>query len=269
MRLDVYRTTSSRQPERLPFFKRKPIKQSLIGGLALILGLGGFTAYLWRAPIQAELIELSATSGLRLEEVIVKGRVNTTEDDLLKAINIPWYGPMLGVDLERIHSGIARLGWVEGVMVERVLPSKLIVTLDERQALALYQDDNGHRVIDRSGEVIKGVKAEDFTHLPVIKGPNAPENAEEILVLLKEEQQLFDDVWSLTYQSNRRWDIYLRNNIRIQLPEKDPGVAWSRLAKMDREHRLTKRDVINIDLRVPNKLVIRPSRATKIKGSST
>ena len=48
----------------------------------------------------------------------------------------------------------------------------------------------------------------------------------------------------------------------------DPDKAWSKLAEMDRAHKLTNRDVINIDLRIPGKLVIRPTR-TNPKGSST
>ena len=60
----------------------------------------------------------------------------------------------------------------------------------------------------------------------------------------------------------------IRPTIRIQLPEMDPDKAWSKLAEMDRAHKLTNRDVINIDLRIPGKLVIRPTR-TNPKGSST
>ena len=103
----------------------------------------------------------------------------------------------------------------------------------------------------------------------MIKGANAPAHARKILDLLKTEAALYNDVWSLTYQSNRRWDVYLRNNIRIQLPELNTDLAWSKLAEMDRLHQLTKRDVMNIDLRVPNKLVIRPTRGNTDKGSRT
>ena len=67
---------------------------------------------------------------------------------------------------------------------------------------------------------------------------------------LKQESDLYTQVWSLVYQSNRRWDVYLRNNIRVQLPEADSGNAWSRLAEMDRERQLTRSNITNIDLRI-------------------
>ena len=46
-------------------------------------------------------------------------------------------------------------------------------------------------------------------------------------------------------------------------------VAWSKLAEMDRKHKLTQRDIINIDLRVPDKLVIKQARQKSRKGSNT
>ena len=45
-------------------------------------------------------------------------------------------------------------------------------------------------MIDHDGTIIEGVKAETFTHLPVIKGENAPQNARAILELLKSEAAL-------------------------------------------------------------------------------
>ena len=269
MRLNLYRMTDNPRAEKIPFMKRRGVKITLISMAAVVILMGGMTTYLWRHAIAQDLIAFSAESGLRLEKIIIKGRVNTEEADIITALDVDWYSPMITLDLDRMHETVSDLGWVRGVEIKRQMPSRLIVTLEERQALALYQNDNGHHVIDHGGEIISGVKAEGFTHLPVIKGDQAPQNAHAIIELLKTETSLFNDVWSLTYQSNRRWDVYLRNNIRIQLPEKDTATAWSKLAEMDREHQLTKRDVMNIDLRIPNKLVIRRNKSRQAKGSQT
>ena len=269
MRLDLYRTSENTAAKKLPFFKRRQVKIILSTVIAGSFAFAGMTAYLWRDAISQDLITLSADSGLKLEKIVVKGRINTAEKDILAAINTEWYSPMITLDLEAMHQNVSNLGWVKAVEIKRQMPNRLVVKVEERQALALYQDDQGHHVIDHDGTIIEGVKPETFTHLPVIKGENAPQNARAILELLKSEAALFDDVWSLTYQSNRRWDVYLRNNIRIQLPELDTMSAWEKLAEMDREHKLTKLDVMNIDLRIPNKLVIRRAPTSQNKGSQT
>ena len=269
MRLNLYKMADNPRVEKLPLFKRRGVKLTLISMTAVVIALGGMTGYLWRHAIGQDLIAFSAESGLRLEKIIIKGRINTAEEDIITALGVDWYSPILTLDLDQMHDQVNALGWVRGVEIKRQMPSRLIVTIEERQALALYQNDKGHHVIDQDGAIINGVKPEGFTHLPVVKGENAPHHARDIIDLLKTEPALFSDVWSLTYQSNRRWDVYLRNNIRIQLPEQNTKSAWSKLAEMDRQHQLTKRDVMNIDLRVPNKLVIRPTKTRQAKGSQT
>ena len=265
MRLSLYRTSAS--PRRqLP--RRNWVKRGLIVITAAGVCLGGLAGWLWRDALLVEAIDASAQAGLRLERIEIDGRLNTDKAAIMKTAGISWYDPMLTLDLGDIHQRLMSIGWVGEARVERRLPNTLIITLNERQALALFQDKDGHHVIDRSGEVINNVAPEGFTHLPVIKGQKAPQNAQQILTILKKEPELFAEVWSLSYQSERRWDVFLRNNIRIQLPEMDPNKAWSKLAEMDRAHKLTNRDVINIDLRIPGKLVIRPTR-TNPKGSST
>ena len=265
MRLD---TPQQEQALRRKPSRRRWAKPAAVLGLAAALGLGGTAAWHTRDALLGEAYELAGRAGLRLERIELGGRLNTDRDAIMETAGLEWYDPMLGLDLRDIHDRLLDIGWVGGVRVERRLPGTLVITLEERQALALYQDDNGHRVIDRRGAVIGDVAAEDFTHLPVVKGEGAPRKANTILAILKQEPELFAEVWSLTYQSERRWDVFLRNNIRIQLPEDDPGEAWSRLAAMDKDHRLTDRDVVNIDLRIPGKLVIRPVRPSP-KGSNT
>ena len=259
-------TAPGRKPLRTPWTIW--VRRAALAGLVVTTSLGATAAWMWRDTILFEALEATARAGLRLERIELGGRLNTDRDAIMEVAGLEWYQPMLELDLEGIHDRLRGIGWVGGARVERRLPDTLVITLEERQALALFQDDRGHHVIDREGDVIGNVAPEDFTHLPVIKGEGAPASASAILDTLKREPELFAEVWSLTYQSGRRWDVFLRNNIRIQLPEDNPGGAWSKLAEMDRDHRLTDRDVVNIDLRIPGKLVIRPTPPSP-KGSNT
>ena len=182
MRLNLYRMTDNPRAEKIPFMKRRGVKITLISMANVGILMGGMTTYLWRHAIAQDLITFSAESGLRLEKIIIKGRVNTKEADITAALDVDWYSPMMTLDLDRMHENVSGLGWVRGVEIKRQMPSRLVITLEERQALALYQNDNGHHVIDRDGAIISGVKAEGFTHLPVIKGDQAPQNAHAVAV---------------------------------------------------------------------------------------
>ena len=236
--------------------------------MMLILSGVGFWSWQSRDFIVEQVGIVTAKAGLKLERIEIEGRLNVSHEAIAEALGVSWYAPMLTLDLRRIHADLSALGWVRSARLERKLPNTLIIILEERQALALFQDKSGHHVIDRDGSIIAGIEPESFTHLPVIKGRGATTHAESILKLLRNEPDLFAEVWSLSYQSERRWDVFLRNNIRVQLPETSPADAWARFARLNREHNLTARDLANIDLRVPDKLVIKPVRSN-LKGSNT
>ena len=59
--------------------------------------------------------------------------------------------------------------------------------------------------------------------------------------------------------SGRRWNLRLRNGIDIRLPAEGLATAFERLSEYQREHALFERDVIAVDLRVPDRLIVRVS----------
>ena len=73
----------------------------------------------------------------------------------------------------------------------------------------------------------------------------------------------------------RRWNLRLDDSIDVRLPEQNPGTAWAELARAHREHGVLGRDVAVVDLRLPDRLVVRttseavPKRAPGRSGEET
>ena len=212
-----------------PAFKTRTRLTMLILTLAGGLACATTGLWLWRESIGHQMIQASAEAGLRLEKINIRGNRNVTEDVLVKATGLSWHTPILAISLEEVHDRVIALGWVHKARVERRLPDTLVITLEERTAISLLQSDGQHFVISTEGDIIPEARPEDFRHLRVISGTNAAAGAAEILQSLETEPELFDEVWALIRQAGRRWDVILRNNIRIQLPESDPTNAWSRI----------------------------------------
>ena len=57
--------------------------------------------------------------------------------------------------------------------------------------------------------------------------------------------------------SDRRWNLRLDNGIDVRLPEKNLATALDRLEEFQRKHALFDHDVIAVDLRVPDRLIVR------------
>ncbi len=216
-----------------------------------------------------DLLQLTAAAGLELSKTLVRGRSHPPPETLAAAADLVIGIPILGIDLHKLHANIKKIGWVEDAIVERRLPSTIRITLRERIPIALLQNDDHHKLIDRNGQIINGADPSKFTHLTVVTGANAARHAASILSILRTEPELFTEVWAVSYRSNRRWDVHLKNGMEVRLPETDPISAWSRLATIDRTKNITDRDLAVIDLRLPQQLVVEPNIPVRGKGSRT
>lgn len=261
---------SAGKSEAMPQQKRRlPLRRLFVGGALLFTLSVGTGLYLERDAFKAELLALSAEAGLQVEFIDIIGRNHTSDTALLSALKIQKGMPILDLDLQALQNAVETIGWVRAARIERHLPQKLRVILDERRPMALHQRDSGHVLIDRTGAVIAGADPSKFAHLPVVSGQNAPEQAARLLDALKTEPELYSDVWAIQLVSGRRWDVHLRSGIAIRLPERDPGLAWSRLARIEQSSNITARDVSAIDLRIPDQLIVEPNIPVSGAGQKT
>lgn len=231
----------------------------VIGGA----GIGGVV--MWKhgtlsngiASLSNHVISASAALGLTVQDVLVEGRSETARDDILTALAVARGTPLLTVDPEAARQRIEALPWVKTAVVERQLPDTLFVRLTERTPLALWQKDGVFALVDADGHVLTRNDLSRFRDLPIVIGDGAPQAAHTILGVLMAEPDIYKRIEALTYVGERRWDVRLSGGIQVQLPENDPGRAWARLAETDKREQLLARDISVVDLRLPDRLVVR------------
>jgi len=249
--------------------RRSRLRIVLAGaGTAGLLATGIF-AYAEREALSLGFISASADAGLRLQTIEVQGRAHTPTDVLMAAAELTLGQPMLTISLPDLHDRLATIGWVREIAIEKRMPSTIRLLLTERVPMALLQTESGHRVIDENGDIIAGADPSAFGHLTVVAGLEAASNAAPLLNILRTEPELFAEVWAVTFQSERRWDVHLRNGIRVRLPETDPRTAWSKLAMIDHSKRIIDRDLAVIDLRVPDQMIVEPNIPVRGRGRET
>ena len=257
-----------------PAMRMRPLDKGLLQ-LAMkrgfYLGAACMMSALWiyRAEISDYGLNLSAQSGLALSEIHIKGRNYTSFEDIKSAVGAPYGTPLIGLSLSEIQHNVEQLGWVKSASVARIYPDAISITLTERRPLALLQSPSGHRLIDEAGHIIFGAPATAFSHLPVVSGEGAAEEARYIIEALRTEPDLFADVWAIQRVSNRRWDVHLRTGLAVRLPEKDAVLAWSKLAILDRDTKIMMRDLATIDMRVSGQLIVEPNLPLSKKGQKT
>lgn len=249
------------------------VAAAIVGGV----GIGGLVA--WKhatlsnglTAVRERIVAASASFGLTVEDVLVEGRGETAREDILSALALARGTPLLTIDPEAARTRIEALPWVRNAVVERHLPDTVFVRLTERTPLALWQKDGQLALVDADGRILTRDDLSRFRDLPLVIGADAPQAARAILGVLAAEPDLYQRIEALTYVGARRWDVRLTGGIQIQLPETDPGRAWARLADTDRREQLLARDISVVDLRLPDRLVVRlahPPAETPIKAGA-
>jgi cell division protein FtsQ len=232
-----------------------------LAALALV-GAGGWAwSSGWAGKQWAEFthatLDMSADAGLALREVLVQGRGRTSQAELMTALDLRLGAPILALDPETLRTRLEALPWVARASVERRLPDTLFITVEEREPLALWQHEGEIALIDRGGTVIPHATLGDFAGLPMVVGDGANLHAAELTALLAQDAEMAARVIAAVWVGNRRWNIRLDNGVDVRLPEGNGAAAWSELAALQREHGLIDRDLTAIDMRQPDRLVVR------------
>ena len=248
----------------------------------LVVGVGLFAARgvapgSTIAGMRERLGGSSGFAGLRVAHVDIQGRANTPEALLRAAIGVAEGDPILGFSVEAARARIESLTWVEQATVERRLPDTVVIALKERRPFAIWQNQKKYVLIDRAGQVVANQDVALFKDkLPMVVGPGAPIAANALLTTLEKYPSLSGRIlaavrvgerfrWPIGQVlviglglGERRWDLHLKNGIDVMLPEGHEAEALERLLQLHQEHALMDRPLVAIDLRLPDRLVVRP-----------
>ena len=93
---------------------------------------------------------------LRISDISVKGNEHYTDEEIIKAIDIEQGDNLFFFDrFAAISRVFAKLPYVEEVSLERQLPNKVIITVQECKALAYIAVGDENWTIDRSCKVLR------------------------------------------------------------------------------------------------------------------
>ena len=205
------------------------------------------------------LLGLTADGGFRITDITVVGRKRTPTEQIVNALAAHHGDPILGVDIGAAKARLEALPSVRAAAVERRLPGALHLSISERQPVALWQNNGAFVLVDRDGHQIPGA-IEGFEDLPLVVGDGAPARADELFALLSTEPEMAARVKAATRVGNRRWNLKLddvERGMEVRLPELEAEAAWHRLAELERNHQLSGKQITMIDLRVPERLVLK------------
>lgn len=198
-------------------------------------------------------------AGFEVAAVAVSGLKQVSREQILSAAGISDESSLLFLDVEQARTRLKANPWIAEATVRKLYPDRLEIAVEERQAFALWQIDGKVSVIAPDGTVVSAQADPQLAHLPFVVGRGAQRRAREFLALLDRYPAIRDQVRACILVAERRWNLRLKNGIDVRMPDHDVEQALSRLVELDRKKNLLTRDIVAVDLRLPDRVTVRLS----------
>ena len=202
------------------------------------------------------LNKLLMNNGFIIKNIEIKGANRLNKKYILKIINAYKHVNIFSLNLEKIHQDIKKITWIKEGSVKIVYPDTIKIFLTEKEPIAILQNKDKNNLITKDGEIIFEKNINNLKYsLPIIIGKNANQNVYSILEILKINKDVADNIWSLTFVNERRWDIHFNQGLTIRLPSKNVQQAWVKFVSLHENFNILNLGLTEIDLRNSNQIL--------------
>jgi cell division protein FtsQ len=202
---------------------------------------------------------IANSAGFRITAVAINGRKQLTQDEVLAIGGVNGRSSLLFLDAALVRDKLKTNPWIGEATVLKLYPGQLQIDISERTAFALWQQGGRLSVISDDGAVLEPYVSRRFLSLPLVVGKGAETRARDFLALLAHYPQVRAATKAAIFVGERRWNLRLKDGLDIRLPENDVGNALAALSKLDKEDRLFSRDIVAVDMRLPDRLTVQLS----------
>jgi cell division protein FtsQ len=200
---------------------------------------------------------LARAVGLSLDQVTISGISQIGENEVLAAAGLDVKVSLAFLDVNDLRERLERVPMIKSATVRKLYPNELVITLTEREAHAIWQNNGELFVIASDGTVIDLMQDERYLDLPFVVGEGANARSKDYLALLEAAGPLKGRIRAGTLVAGRRWTLKMDNGMDVRLPESGAADALARLVRLEHEQKILEKDVLAVDLRMADRVVVR------------
>ena len=237
-------------PGRL--IKSRVLKVSVLGLVAI--AASGY--YVQNADKNSMLASASSHMGFEASKLVVNGHQNLDINILQARLATQLGNSLFSFNVNDARAEVLNDPWVKSANVRKVYPDTIVLDVVERQPVALWQSKGELHLIARDGFVISRAGPKHM-NLPQVVGEGANLAAAEFLSVMGRFPVISQKASAYVRVAGRRWNVRMNDGPQVLLPEADWQVALSELQNLHKSKELLDRDIVQIDMRLADRLVIK------------
>ena len=159
--------------------------------------------------------------------------------------------------LDLISNVLNKKNLIKKFIITKTSNNLITIKIEEKNIIGLLNIENNNYLIDEFNNIIETKITPNLFHLPVFIGKNSNKNASVILNLIK-ESDINLNYLSFSFVDQRRWNINLKNGVKILLPETKVLDTLKLLNKVISKYNILNGNFIEIDMRIYGKYFLKP-----------
>ena len=160
-------------------------------------------------------------------------------------------------NLDLISNVLKKKNLIKKFIITKTSNNLITIKIEEKNIIGLLKIENNDYLIDEFDNKIETKITPNLFHLPVFIGKNSNKNASIILNLIK-ESDINLNYLSFSFVDQRRWNINLKNGVKILLPETKVLDTLKLLNKITSKYNILNGNFIEIDMRIYGKYFLKP-----------
>ena len=160
-------------------------------------------------------------------------------------------------NLKLISNVLNKKNLIKKFIITKTSNNLITIKIEEKNIIGLLNIENNNYLIDEFNNIIETKITPNLFHLPVFIGKNSNKNASVILNLIK-ESDINLNYLSFSFVDQRRWNINLKNGVKILLPETKVLDTLKLLNKVTSKYNILNGNFIEIDMRIYGKYFLKP-----------
>ena len=160
-------------------------------------------------------------------------------------------------NLDLISNVLNKKNLIKKFIITKTSNNLITIKIEEKNIIGLLNIENNNYLIDEFNNIIETKITPNLFHLPVFIGKNSNKNASVILNLIK-ESDINLNYLSFSFVDQRRWNINLKNGVKILLPETKVLDSLKLLNKVTSKYNILNGNFIEIDMRIFGKYFLKP-----------
>jgi len=223
---------------------------------SILLLLLTFTFLTTYNPSEIEFFSNKNNSIFNIKNIKITNNIKINESDIETKVAKIYGKNIFFVKTKDIKNVIKNINFLDTIEVKKKYPNTLIIKIFETEPVAILFKNNEYFLLDSGSNLIPLNKnsVESYKY-PHIFGKDSERHFFNFLNLLKESNFPINKIKNYYYFQIGRWDLQLKNNLLIKLPNKKTMSSVKKSIELLSQDNFKTYEVI--DLRINDRIIVK------------